>query len=229
LKILSIIPARGGSKGLPGKNIIDLNGKPLIAHTIEASLKSKYITKTVVSSDNESILKVSETFGSDILKRPNELALDTTPSEPVITHVLESIKDIDTYDYLVLLQPTSPLRTENDIDEAIEKLLEQNARALISTVEVDNKILKAFKDNELGFLEGISNNKFPFMRRQDLPQVYMPNGAIYICSIKEFLKNQKLFTEKTISYKMTENKSIDVDFKEDLEKISLIMKEESIL
>lgn len=229
MKVLSIIPARGGSKGLPGKNIICLNEKPLIAHTIEASLKSKYITKTVVSSDDDKILEVSKNFGSDILKRPDELALDTTSSEPVITHALESIKDAKTYDYVILLQPTSPLRTENDIDEAIEELLKQNATALISTVKVDNKILKAFKNNELGFLEGISNNEFPFMRRQDLPQVYMPNGAIYICYVKEFLKNQKLFTLKTISYEMSEDKSIDVDFKEDLDRIFMLMKKGKIL
>jgi CMP-N-acetylneuraminic acid synthetase len=216
LKIISIIPARGGSKGLPGKNIIDLAGKPLIAWTIEASLKSKYITKTIVSSDDDKILEVSRQFSSEILKRPDELALDTTPSEPVIEHVLNSIVDIEKYDYLILLQPTSPLRDEKDIDSAIELLIEKKATALISTKQIDNKILKAFKNDENGYLEGIANNKYPFMRRQDLPKVFMPNGAIYIVSIKEFLKTKKLFTDETISFEMSEEKSFDIDTLEDL-------------
>jgi CMP-N-acetylneuraminic acid synthetase len=168
VKIISIIPARGGSKGLPKKNILELAGKPLIAWTIESSLKSKYISKTIVSSDCDEILNISSKYGSEILKRPDELARDTTPTEPVVEHILQNIKDLGNYSYLVLLQPTSPLRDEKDIDEAISKLIqEKDATALISVKEIDNKILKAFKINNNGYLEGISNNKYPFMRRQD--------------------------------------------------------------
>lgn len=223
MKIVSIIPARGGSKGLPGKNIIDLAGKPLIAWTIEASLKSKYITKTIVSSDDNNILEISKKFGAVTIKRPDELALDTTPSEPVIEHILKSLKNVEHYNYLVLLQPTSPLRNEKDIDKAIELLIEKNASALISTKLIDNKILKAFKNNESGYIEGISNNIYPFMRRQDLPNVFMPNGAIYIVSVKDFLKTKRLFTDKTISFEMSEEKSFDIDTKEDLKKIKKYM------
>ncbi|MCT7556042.1 acylneuraminate cytidylyltransferase family protein [Aliarcobacter butzleri] len=223
MKIVSIIPARGGSKGLPGKNIIDLAGKPLIAWTIEASLKSKYITKTIVSSDDNNILEISKKFGVETIKRPNELALDTTPTEPVIEHVLKSLENIEQYDYLILLQPTSPLRDEKDIDSAIKLLIQKKVSALISTKEIDNKILKAFKNNENGYLEGISNNIYPFMRRQDLPKVFMPNGAIYIIKIDEFLKTKILFTDKTISFEMSEEKSFDIDTKEDLKKIKKYM------
>lgn len=219
MKIISIIPARGGSKGIPKKNIIDLNGKPLIAYTIEASLKSKFITKTIVSSDSDEILEISKKYGADVLKRQIELALDTTASEPVITHVLKNIENIDEYEYLILLQPTSPLRDERDIDEAFEKLLNSNADGLISTKVIDNKILKAFLDDENGYLKGVSNNSFPFMRRQDLPKVYMPNGAIYIIKIKDFLKEEKLFTEKIISFEMSEEKSLDVDTFDDIKNI----------
>ena len=192
MKIISIIPARGGSKGLPKKNILELAGKPLIAWTIESSLKSKYISKTIVSSDCDEILNISSKYGSEILKRPDELARDTTPTEPVVEHILQNIKDLGNYSYLVLLQPTSPLRDEKDIDEAISKLIqEKDATALISVKEIDNKILKAFKINNNGYLEGISNNKYPFMRRQDLPKVFMPNGAIYIIKKEEFKICQK--------------------------------------
>ncbi|MCT7556237.1 acylneuraminate cytidylyltransferase family protein [Aliarcobacter butzleri] len=220
---MSIIPARGGSKGLPGKNIIDLAGKPLIAWTIEASLKSKYITKTIVSSDNNNILEISKKFGVETIKRPDELALDTTPTEPVIEHVLKSLENIEQYDYLILLQPTSPLRDEKDIDSAIKLLIQKKVSALISTKEIDNKILKAFKNNENGYLEGIANNKYPFMRRQDLPKTFMPNGAIYIVSVKDFLKTKRLFTDKTISFEMSEEKSFDIDTKEDLNKCNDIL------
>ncbi|MCT7593292.1 acylneuraminate cytidylyltransferase family protein [Aliarcobacter butzleri] len=220
---MSIIPARGGSKGLPGKNIIDLAGKPLIAWTIEASLKSKYITKTIVSSDNNNILEISKKFGLETIKRPDELALDTTPTEPVIEHVLKSLENIEQYDYLILLQPTSPLRDEKDIDSAIKLLIQKKVSALISTKEIDNKILKAFKNNENGYLEGIANNKYPFMRRQDLPKTFMPNGAIYIVSVKDFLKTKRLFTDKTISFEMSEEKSFDIDTKEDLNKCNDIL------
>lgn len=225
MKILSIIPARGGSKGLERKNIINLLGKPLITWTIEASLNSKYITKTIVSSDDKEILSISEKYGADTILRPLNLAQDTTPTEPVIEHVLfELDKRMEKYDLLVLLQPTSPLRNEKDIDDAIELLVESKGTALISVEEIDSKILKAFKKDSGGYLEGISNNSYPFMRRQDLPSVFMPNGAIYIINVKEFLVNNRLFTEKTIPYKMDSYKSFDIDTIEDLQKCEKMIK-----
>lgn len=226
MEIISLIPARGGSKGLKEKNIIDLNGKPLISYTINASLKSKYITKTLVSSDDEKILNISLEYGAEIVKRPNKLALDTTPTEPVIEHALNYIKNTKDYDYLVLLQPTSPLRKEEHIDRAIEMLRKQKATALISTVKIDNKILKAFKNNKDGYLESISNNSYPFMRRQDLPDVFMPNGAIYVVNIEEFFKTRKLFTNKTISFEMSKEESYDIDTLKDLLVIDKVLKNE---
>lgn len=217
-KVLAIIPARGGSKGLPKKNIIDLAGKPLIAWTIETSLSSKYITKTIVSSDSDEILEVSKQYGSFILKRPIEFASDTSSSEVVVKHAMESVEE--KFDYIILLQPTSPLRDTKDIDSAFEKFFSLDATALISVCEYDNKILKAFKENEFGYIEGISNNKYPFMRRQDLPKTYMSNGAIYIIKVDKFLENNSFFTDKTISFIMDEIKSLDIDTKEDLDKVN---------
>lgn len=219
--ILAIIPARGGSKWLPKKNIIDLAGRPLIAWTIDASLQSKYITKTIVSSDSDEILQIAKEYGADILKRPDEFATDTASSEMVVEHALESLNM--QFDYVILLQPTSPLRDKNDIDDAFEKLFALNATALISVCEFDNKILKAFKENKNGYLEGISNNKFPFMRRQDLPKTYISNGAIYIIKVDDFLKNNSFFTDKTISFVMGEVKSLDIDTNEDLDKMRRIL------
>lgn len=185
-KILSIIPARAGSKGLPGKNIIDLAGKPLIAWSIEASLNSKYITKTLVSSDGDNILDVAQAYGADVLKRPFEFASDSASSESVLQHALKETDE--DYEYIILLQPTSPLRDTKDIDKAFEKLFSTDATALISVYETDNKILKAFKEDGNGYIEGISNNQYPFMPRQNLPKTYISNGAIYIIKVDEFLK-----------------------------------------
>lgn len=224
-KILAIIPARGGSKGLPKKNILDLLSKPLIVWSIDAALNSKYITKTLVSSDNDEILSISKKYGSSTIKRPDILATDTASSESAVLDALKKLKeDSEEYDYLILLQPTSPLRDAKDIDEAFEIFFNSDATALISVCETDNKILKAFKKNDSGYIDGISNNDYPFARRQDLPKTYMSNGAIYIIKVDEFLKSEKLFTDKTISYVMSDEKSIDVDTKEDFESIETILK-----
>lgn len=221
LKILSVIPARGGSKGLPKKNIYLLNNKPLIAYTIDASIGSKYIDKTVVSSDNDEILSVAENLNADILKRPADLASDTTPTDPVIEHVLENLPG---YDLLIVLQPTSPLRTASNINAALELLVSKQATSLISVFEPAHSPYKSFKENKLGYLEGLVDNKTPFMRRQDLPKVYMPNGAIYITYVNIFLKTGSLFSAKTLPYIMDAIISIDIDNEEDVKRASDLIK-----
>ena len=216
-KVLAIIPARGGSKGFPKKNIALLNGLPLIAWTIQASLKSKYICKTLVTSDSEEILDISNHYGAEVLKRPDEYATDSSSSEDVVRHTLSSLKQ--EFDYIILLQPTSPLRNAEDIDAAFELFFVSKATSLISVCEVDNKLYKAFKKDDNGYLSGISNNKYPFMRRQDLPKAFMSNGAIYIVEVDSFLKNNSFYSNKTVSYKMPEERSVDIDSKEDLDRI----------
>lgn len=185
---------------------------------------SSPITKTIVSSEDDEILSLARQYGADGLKRPEALASDTASSESVVKHVVEALKEEgETYDYVVLLQPTSPLRTAEDIEAACAKLLESEATALISVTAVDNKILKAFKAEEDGYIAGIANNHYPFMRRQDLPKTYMSNGAIYIIRVDEFMENNSFFTDQTIAYEMDEGKSIDVDTKEDLIQIEKIL------
>lgn len=221
LKVLAIIPARGGSKGLPKKNIYLLNNKPLIAYTIDASIGSKYIDKTIVSSDSDEILSIAERFKSDILKRSVELATDAIPTEPVIKHVLENFLG---YNLLILLQPTSPLRTASHINAALELLVSTNATSLISVYEPAHTPFKSFKENKQGYLEGLVDNKTPFMRRQDLPKTFMPNGAIYITYISDFLKSGSLFSDYTVPFVMDENISIDVDTLADIERVSRLLR-----
>jgi CMP-N,N'-diacetyllegionaminic acid synthase len=216
-RILSIIPARGGSKGLLGKNIIDLAGMPLIGWSINASLNSKYINKTIVSSDDEKILDISIKCGAEIIRRPDYLSSDDATSEGVVRHAIDYLSSKgEVFDSVILLQPTSPLRSSIDIDEAFDAMFDSNATAVISVFEGDNKMLKAFVNRSDGFLEGICNNKYPFMRRQDLPKVYVPNGAIYINKIASFLKDNSFFSTSVVSYIMLENKSIDIDTHDDL-------------
>ena len=216
MKVIAIITARGGSKGLPNKNILKLNHKPLISYSIEASLNSKYISRTIVSSDSKEIIDISKKCGAEIIKRPEKISGDEINSETVISHVLDNISNVEEYDYLVLLQPTSPLRNEKHIDEAFEILFNAQADSLISCKKIDNAPLKAFMLDKNNYLRGISNNTYPFMRRQDLPPLYMPNGAIYISRVIEFRKNSTLFSKKTIMYEMDNNSSIDIDIWDDL-------------
>lgn len=218
MKVLAIIPARGGSKGIPLKNMTSVNGKPLIDWTIQAAQQSKYVTKIVVSSDSEEILKhVNSLQGVMSVERPSELAKDTTPTEPVIQHVLEQVEG--DYDVLLLLQPTSPLRRASDIDNAYEKFIKSKATALISVVTPKFHPLKSFKIGGEGFLEGVVNNDYPFMPRQELPKTFYPNGAIYMICKENFTENQKLITHETIPYEMNQDNSIDIDTEEDIKRV----------
>ncbi|MCX5816465.1 MAG: acylneuraminate cytidylyltransferase family protein [Proteobacteria bacterium] len=220
-KILAIIPARGGSKGVHRKNIADVNGRPLIAYTIEAALHSRYISKVVVSSEDGEILEISQKLGADILKRPEELATDIAPCEPLISNVLSQLKETgEMFDMFALLQPTSPLRDSSDIDSAFTSLMDRKAEALISVYEPSHSPLKAFVLNNKGLLKGVLDNKAPFRCRQELPKCYYPNGAIFIIYTNIFLENKSLLADRTIPYVMPEERSMDVDTPEDLEKIS---------
>lgn len=214
---LAIIPARGGSKGLPKKNIIDVAGKPLIAWTIEAAIQSRFISDVFVSSDDSGILELSKKLGAKIILRPDNLALDTTATEPVLLHAINWVEAKgEQYDYLILLQPTSPARNALDIDQAVEEVIFNNASSLISVYEPDQSPFKALRVNEKGSLISIINDKLPSKRRQDLPKAYMPNGAIYIVSIPEFKKNSSLLTEHCIPFIMPIDKSIDIDTVQDI-------------
>ena len=206
---LAIIPARGGSKRLPRKNILDLCGKPLISWSIEAALKSKYISKVVVSSDDEEILNISSNFGADIIKRPYELANDTATTFDAIKH---TFNNLEKYDYIVLLQPTSPLRNEKHIDEAIELLEEKQADAIVSVCEMDHSPLWSNTLPEDGNMRGFLREEILNKRSQDLEKYYRLNGAIYICKTDKLLENKSFFLKDNIfAYIMDRKSSIDID------------------
>ena len=205
---LAIIPARGGSKRLPRKNILNLAGKPLIAWTIEAALQSKYIDKVLVTSDDDEILKVSNDYGASTIKRPMHLSQDNSTSFEAISHAIENTQE---FDYIVLLQPTSPLRTSGHIDEAIQLIFQKKSDAIISVTEMEHSPLWAntLPENEsMDYFLREDKNK----RSQDLETYYRLNGAIYI-SLTETLINTGSFFHKTgaYAYKMDNRSSIDID------------------
>ncbi len=175
---LAIIPARGGSKRLPRKNVLDLAGKPLIAWTIDAAKSSKYIDSIVVTSDDAEILQVAKDLSVDTIKRPVELASDTATTFDAIEHTIQQVHG--KYDFVILLQPTSPLRTAKHIDEAIELLAHRNTDAVISVCETDHSPLWSNTISKDGSLEGFISEDIKNNRGQDLPFYFRLNGAIYI-------------------------------------------------
>lgn len=206
---LAIIPARGGSKRLPRKNVLDLCGKPLIAWSIEAALKSKYIHKVVVSSDDDEILYISKKYGAETISRPNELANDTATTFDAIKHTIDNIEK---YDYIVLLQPTSPLRDSKHIDEAIELFQNKNADAVISVCEMEHSPLWSNTLDDSLSMKYFLRNEILNKRSQDLEKYYRLNGAIYICKTDKLLEEKSfMLNENIFAYKMDRKSSIDID------------------
>lgn len=212
-KVLAVIPARGGSKGVPRKNIRLLNGKPLIAWTIEAAKKSKYIDRLILSSEDKEIIKIAEAYGCEApFIRPTHLALDETPG---IDPILHALGEVTGYDYIVLLQPTSPLRATNDIDNCIERLIEKNASSCVSVTESNTSPYWMYTLNENGRMKQFVNHETLPVRRQDLPQVFALNGAVYVAEIEWLRKTESFLTEETVAYIMPRGRSYDIDTEED--------------
>ena len=212
--VLAIIPARGGSKGVPRKNIREVAGKPLIAWTILEAGKSRYIDRTIVSTDDQEIADVARQWGCEVpFMRPAQLARDNTPGiEPVI-HALESLPG---YDYVVLLQPTSPLRTCEDIDACIELCAQNHAGCCVSVTEPDKSPYWMFTIDDHARMRPLLEKNETITRRQDLPPVYALNGAVYVADTKAIVETRSFVTGDTLPYIMSKNNSIDVDTETDL-------------
>jgi len=218
---LAIIPARGGSKRLPCKNILGLNGKPLIAYSIESGLNSKYIDKVVVSSDDDEILTISKRYGAVTINRPNELASDTATTFDAIKHTVDNCEK---YDYIVLLQPTSPLRDEKHIDKAIELLELKKSDAVVSVCKMDHSPLWSNTLSDSLSMTGFLKDEALNQRSQDLEEYYRINGAIYICNTGKLLEEESFFLkEKIFAYKMDRESSIDIDTKIDFKMAEILI------
>ena len=209
--VLAIIPARGGSKGLPGKNIKALCGKPLIAWSIEQAKKSEYIDRLILSSEYEEIIKVAKECSCEVpFIRPVELAKDGTPGIEPVLHALNTLKE--QYDYVVLLQPTSPLRTIDDIDGCIERCVEANAPSCISVSETDHSPYWMVSVDEKDALSALLPHYSNVHRRQDLPKVYFLNGAVYIAESNWLMRHKSFRVDnQTIAFFMEKKRSLDID------------------
>ena len=215
---IALIPARGGSKGIPRKNVKDIAGKPLIAWSIEAAKGCAAISRVVVSSDDDEILAVAKEWGAETLKRPEELATDTAGAKPVLAHAVgEFAKEGPLPRFVVYLQPTSPLRTSKHLTDAFAALAANpEADALISVYEIDNSVLKASLVGEDGFLTYASKPEFANMNRQKLPKLYQPNGAIYIMTAAGLAEHPRFDGEHTLPFVMSEAESADLDTPDDI-------------
>lgn len=222
-KILAIIPARGGSKGVPRKNIKMLAGKPLIAWTIEEAKKSKFIDMCIVSTEDQEIKSVAEKWGGNVpFMRPAELAQDETPG---IEPVLHAIKMLPEYDFVVLLQATSPLRTVEDIDGAIAYCLDNDCESCVSVTEAEHSPYWMYRLDEQSCLRPILKvEKEESYQRQKLPKVYQLNGAVYVTSVDFVEKQYRFIGDDTMGYVMPQTRSYDIDTMLDFEMVEVLMK-----
>lgn len=226
-KIISIalIPAKGKSTGLPGKNLVALEGKPLVAWSIDAAIDSKVISRVYVSTDDPVISLESRRRGAHVIHRPDSLCRDDSTTDDVIAHAIPLIKyDLGCPSFnIVLLQPTSPLRDGEDVRGALERFNSCLPAALISVCRVDKSLLKLYVCNIEGYLVGAFSEDAPFIPRQSLPDAYRPNGAIYIFNSMNFLIKNCIPRNQIVGYEMSLSKSIDIDTIEDLENVKKLL------
>lgn len=219
MRILGIIPARGGSKGIPRKNVRLLAGKPLLYYTAEAALASSLLTRVILSTDDLEIAEIGKNCGLEVpFIRPSELAKDDTPTLPVIQHAVHFIEENeDKFDAICLLQPTNPLRTTKTIEECIKLYQENKADSVITILQVPHiyNPYWVYLENEEGNLELCMGNKNPISQRQLLPKAYHREGSIYITNRDVIINQNSLFGNKVFGFLIDKEKSVNVDTIED--------------
>jgi len=220
-KILAVTLARGGSKKIPRKNIIDINGKPLLAYTTEIVKESQYVDKHIVSTDDLEIAMIVEECGAELHMRPPLLAQDDTTSAAALMDVVQSNPN---YDYVVEVMATNPLKTTEDLDKALEKLYDTGADSVVSVVRIwdhhPSRVKYIKEDKLMDFYPEI-----PESRRQDLtPAAYVRNGSIYATTVESFLEHEVRLGPDTRPYIMSEENTINIDEPRDLELARIILK-----
>jgi len=231
--VLAIIPARGGSKGLPGKNIKELCGKPLIAWSIAAGLGSQYIDEVMVTTDSEETATVARKFGASVpFLRPAELASDTATSIDAVKHVIDFYgRELHKkFYYIMLLEPTSPLREREDIDKAIELLLANPLATSVVGVSKTESQNPAFlvKKNQQGFIVGYEDKQMKVLRRQEIEEVYFFEGSIYVSRTDALLAKNTFYHEHTLGYEFPKWKSLEIDDEYDFVMVEALMKHKGL-
>jgi N-acylneuraminate cytidylyltransferase len=215
-RVLALIPARGGSKGLPRKNILVAGGLPLIGWTIKAARESHVIERLILSSDDDEIIDLAHRFDCEVpFRRPTELASDASSTMDVIEHALDHFPS---HEYLVLLQPTSPLRTGEDIDAAFALMLERDAPSCVSVSQAEESPYLMYRVRNDESIESMLPPLSGSTRRQDLPPVYLLNGSIYIARTDWLRRTRSFLSETTVAYRMPVERSIDIDTADDFER-----------
>lgn len=224
--VIGLIPARGGSKGVPGKNMRMIGSKPLISHSINAALQSNYINYVYVSSDDLGILRYARAMGVIGILRPDEFATDTASAVEVVEHFISTLPNelLDEDPYIIYLQPTSPLRNACHIDQAMEEMLKLNAKSLISVSKIDKSPFKMFFLDKFGRLQSLFDENLSNARRQDLPEVVIPNGAIYVFRVSEFKLRCGFPSNGSVPFLMSAKDSIDIDTEEDICRAEILLR-----
>ena len=224
MKTIAIIPARGGSKGIPRKNVIDIAGKPLLAWNIEAAVASRLVDAVYISTDDSEIKKVAHQYGAQVIDRPAELAGDTATSESALIHALGVLsKQGINPDLLVFMQCTSPLTATEDIDAAVQKLLDEKADSCLTVTKTHFFL---WKENS-GAAEGVNHDKRFRPRRQDLEAEYVENGAVYVLRTDGFIAANHRFFGKTVMSVMPKKRSYDIDEMADLQIAEALLQQQS--
>jgi N-acylneuraminate cytidylyltransferase len=222
MNIIAIIPARGGSKGIPLKNVRPLCGKPLIAWNIEAASASEFISQVYVSTDDREIAVAARAHGAQVIDRPQDLANDTATSESALLHALELLKKKKiSPDLLVFMQCTSPLTATRDIDAAIQKLLDERADSCFTATDFHYFIWKKLAD---GSVEGINHDKRFRPRRQDREPQYQENGAVYVMNCRGFVQARHRFFGKTVMSLMPQERCFEIDEPVDLDIAEVLLR-----
>jgi N-acylneuraminate cytidylyltransferase/CMP-N,N'-diacetyllegionaminic acid synthase len=225
-EIMALIPARSGSKGIKDKNILRIGGKTVLDYTIEAGLSAKMIDRVIVSTDSQIYMDIALAAGAEApFLRPVELAMDSTPSIQVIMHALEWLANNENYrpDILVLLQPTTPLRNAQHIDEAINLMLDSGADSVVSLVGSQKCLYRLCELDENRKVRILEHTNYA--RRQEAPMVYRENGAIYASYASRILNQGKLLGESIAGYVMSERDSIDLDTELDIKLLEILLME----
>lgn len=228
MRVLAIIPARGGSKGLPNKNILPFAGKPLLAHTIEAARECSLIDRIVVSTDSQKITTIAKQHGAETpFVRPPELSNDNASGTEVCLHCLDFYQKELFYkpDLVIFLQPTSPLRTSSHIASAIHLLKEKKTETVISVQQAIEHPLWMKKLDNQGCIRPFFDDIAIPNTRQELEPAYLLNGAIYLSQANHLLQNKSFYSASTLAYVMSANDSVDIDTQEDFQKAENIFLE----
>lgn len=225
--VLALIPARGGSKGIVGKNIIDVGGQPLIGWTIAAARLSKYIDRIILSSDDLDIINAAQNLGCEVpFIRPSELSADDSSTVDVVSHALEQIPF---YDIVVLLQPTSPLRRVEDIDNCLSYMLAMHANSCVTVAPALEHPYLTYRINGEGKLQAyVEPTRNQSLQRQKLPPAWLLNGAVYTFKVNWFKDTKCLVNSETIAHSMPAERSIDVDTADDLDAVRKALKKNEI-